>query len=196
MRWTIEIGTSLLILWLAYAVWPFFTVYRLADAVQARNVAAVSALVDFPALRRSLTIQIVRAYLRLTEKAGRPGSILEQFSVGVGASVADPIVAKLISPEALLDLLQSGRLSGVFPDNVPPIEGLSSEALGNVWRVYPNSELGIARFFVTIPIDKPPVESFRLGFCLTRWRWKLCSAELPEQLQLRLAKEIAKSEQR
>ena len=124
------------------------------------------------------------------------GSILEQFSVGVGASVADPIVAKLISPEALLDLLQSGRLSGVFPDNVPPIEGLSSEALGNVWRVYPNSELGIARFFVTIPIDKPPVESFRLGSCLTRWRWKLCSAELPEQLQLRLAKEIAKSEQR
>ena len=31
MRWTIGIGTSLLILWLAYAVWPFFTVYRLAE---------------------------------------------------------------------------------------------------------------------------------------------------------------------
>jgi hypothetical protein len=38
-------------------------------------------------------------------------------------------------------------------------------------------------------------ESFRLD-CVTQWRWKLCSAELPEQLQLRLAKEIAKSEQR
>ena len=196
MRWTIGIGTSLLILWLAYAVWPFFTVYRLADALQTRNVAAVSELVDFPALRRSLTIQIVRTYLRLTGKAGRPGSILEQFSLGVGASVADTIVAKLISPEALLDLLQSGRLSGVFPDNVPPIEGLSSEELRNVWRVYVNSELGVARFFVAVPFGKPPVESFRLGFCLTRWRWKLCSAVLPEQLQLSLAKEIAKSEQR
>ena len=196
MRWTIGIGTSLLILWLAYAVWPFFTVYRLADAVQARNVAAVSELVDFPALRRSLTAQIVRTYLRLTGKAGRPGSILEQFSLGVGASVADPIVAKLISPEALLDLLHNGRLSGVFPDIVPPIEGLSSETLGNVWRVYANSELGIARFFIAVPIDKPPVEGFRLGFCLTGWRWKLCSAELPEQLQLRLAQEISKSEQR
>ena len=196
MRWTIGISTSLLVLWLAYAVWPFFTVYRLASAVQARDVAAVNALVDFPALRGSLTAQIVRTYLRMTGKAGRPGSILEQFAVGIGASVADPIVAKLISPDALLDLLQNGRPSGVFSDNVPPIEGLSSGALGNVWRVYANSELGIARFFVAVPVDKPPLASFRLGFCLAGWRWKLCSAELPEQLQLRLAQEILKSQQR
>jgi hypothetical protein len=196
MRWTIGIGTSLLALWLAYAVWPLFTVYRLASAVQSRDVAAISELVDFPALRRSLTVQIVRTYLRLTVKAGRSGSVLEQFAVGVGASVADPIVAKLISPDALLDLLQNGRLSGVFSDSVLSIEGLSSEALGNPWRVYANSELGLARFFVAVPVDKPPMESFRLGFCLTRWRWKLCGAELPEQLQLRLAQEISKSEQR
>ena len=44
MRWTIGISTSLLVLWLAYAVWPFFTVYRLASAVQARDVAAVNTL--------------------------------------------------------------------------------------------------------------------------------------------------------
>ena len=196
MRWTIGIGTSLLVLWLAYAVWPFFTVYRLAGAIQARDVAAVNELVDFPALRRSLTAQIVRTYLRITGKAARPESILEQFVVGVGASIADLIVAKLISPDALLDLLQNGRLSGVFSDNVPSIEGLSPEALGNVWRDYANSELGIARFFITVPVDRPSAESFRLGFCLTGWRWKLCSAELPEQLQLRLAQEISKSEQR
>jgi hypothetical protein len=118
------------------------------------------------------------------------------FAVGVGASVADPIVAKLIPPDALVDLLKSGRPSGVFSDNIPSIEGLSLEALGNVWRVYANSDLGFARFFVAVPVDKPPMECFRLGFCLTRWRWKLCSAELPEQLQLRLAQEISKSERR
>jgi Protein of unknown function (DUF2939) len=195
MRWTIGIGTSLLALWLAYAVWPLFTVYRLASAVQSRDVAAISELVDFPALRRSLTVQIVRTYLRLTGKAGRSGSVLEQFAVGVGASVADPIVAKFTSPDALLDLLQNGRLSGVFSDSVLSVEGLSSEAW-DPWRVYANSELGLARFFVAVPVDKPPMESFRLGFCLTRWRWKLCGAELPEQLQLRLAQEISKSEQR
>jgi len=196
MRRTIVISAILISLWLAYSAWPFFSVYQLARAVQARDVTTVKELVDFRALRGSLTAQIVRTYLRMTGKIGRSGSTLEQFAVGLGASVADPIVAKLISPDALLDLLQNGRPSGVFSDNVPSIQGLSSDALGNFWRAYINSELGIARFFITVPVDKPPEESFRLGFCLTGWTWKLCSADLPEQLQVRLAQEISKSEQR
>jgi hypothetical protein len=196
MRRTTVIGTILLLFWLAYSVWPFFAVYRLASAVQARDLTAVKELVDFRALRGSLTMQVMRAYLRMTGKLGRSGSILEQFAIGVGASVADPIVAKLVSPEALLDLLHNGRPPGIFSDNVPSIQGLSSDALGNIWRAYTNSELGIARFFITVPVDKQPEESFRLGFCLTDWTWKLCSADLPEQLQLRLAQEISKSEQR
>jgi hypothetical protein len=196
MRRTIVIGTILLLFWLAYSVWPFIAVYRLASAVQARDLTAVKELVDFRALRGSLTMQVIRAYLRMTGKLGRSGSMLEQFAIGVGASVADPIVAKLVSPEALLDLLHNGRPPGIFSDNVPSIQGLSSDALGNIWRAYTNSELGIARFFITVPVDKQPEESFRLGFCLTDWTWKLCSADLPEQLQLRLAQEILKSEQR
>lgn len=196
MRRTIVIGTILLLFWLAYSVWPFIAVYRLASAVQARDLTAVKELVDFRALRGSLTMQVIRAYLRMTGKLGRSGSMLEQFAIGVGASVADPIVAKLVSPEAFLDLLRNGRPPGVFSDNVPSIQGLSSDALGNIWRAYTNSELGIRRFFITVPVDKQPEESFRLGFCLTDWTWKLCSADLPEQLQLRLAQEISKSEQR
>ena len=196
MRSTIKIGAAVLVLWLAYAVWPFFGVYRLVGAVQARDAAALSERVDFVALRRSLTTQIATAYLRLTGKAGRPGSIVEQFTVGVAASVADPIVAKLVSPESLLDLLHTGRPSGVAADNLPSIEGLGAQALGSAWRLYLNSELGIGRFFISLPVDKPPAERFRLGFCLTGWTWKLCGVELPEQLQIRLAQEILKSERR
>ena len=195
MRRTIVLCAILLSLWLAYTVWPLVSVYQLARAVQARDVTAVKELVDFRALRGSLTAQIVRTYLRMTGKIGRSGSMVEQFAIGLGASVADPIVAKLISPDALLDLLQNGRPSGAFSDNFPSIQGLSLDALGNIWRAYTNSELGIARFFITVPVDKPPEESFRLGFCLTGWTWKLCSADLPEQLQARLAQEISKSEQ-
>ena len=80
MRRTIAIGVILLFLWLAYSVWPFFAVYRLASAVQVRDVAAVKELVDFRALRGSLTAQIVRTYLRMTGKVGRSGSMLEQFA--------------------------------------------------------------------------------------------------------------------
>src|SRR5260370_17317662 len=151
-----------LVPWLGYAAGPFLAVYRLVDAVQARDVAALTERVDFLALRASLTAQIVRTYLRITGKAGRPGSLLEQFAVGVGASIADPIVTKLITPEALLDLLQNGRPPTM--ENVPSIEGLSSEALRNLWRVYVNSELGIGRFFVTVPVDKPADETLRPQF--------------------------------
>ena len=107
MRWTIGIATGLLALWLAYAVWPLFTVYR-------------------------------------------------------------------------LDLLQNGRPSGVFSDSVLSIEGLSSEALGNPWRVYANSELGLARFFVAVPVDKPPMES-------SAWRRKYRRANNDDSLAFRLA---------
>src|SRR5260370_18899791 len=156
-----------LVLWLGYATGPFLAVYRLVDAVQARDVAALTVRVDFLALRASLTAQIVRTYLRITGKAGRPGSLLEQFAVGIGTSIADPIMAKLITPEALLDLLRNGRPPTL--ENVPAIEGLSSEALRNVWRVYLNSELGIGRFFVIVPVDKPVAESFPLQFFLRSW---------------------------
>jgi hypothetical protein len=196
MRLTIGIGAALLVLWLAYAVWPFFAVYQLVGAVEARDIAAVTERVNFPALRGSLTGQLVRTYLRITGRAGRPGSIAERFAVGIGATVADPIVAKLVTPEALVDLLREGKPSGVFSDNAPSVEGISSEALGSLWRVYLNSELRIGTFFVVVPVDKPPTERFRLEFCLTSWTWKLCGAELPEQLQIRLVQEILKGEQR
>ncbi len=196
MRLITAIGAVLFALWLAYAAWPFFAVYELVSAVQARDVAAVNERVDFTALRRSLTAQLVRTYLRVTGKGGRPGSVVEQFAVGIGSSVADPIVAKLISPEALLDLLRDGRPSGVFSGNVPSVEGVSSQALGNIWRVYWNSELRIGKFYVAVPVDKPPAERFRLEFCLAGWTWRLCGTELPEQLQIRLVQEILKTEQR
>jgi Protein of unknown function (DUF2939) len=124
MRPTIIIGAILLLLWLAYSVWPFFAVYRLASAVQARDVAAVNELVDFRALRGSLTAQIVRTYLRMTGKVGRSGSMLEQFAVGLGASVADPIVSKLVSPEALLDLLQNGPFKASAQTRLATFGGL------------------------------------------------------------------------
>jgi hypothetical protein len=151
--------------------------------------------IDIAALRGSLSVQIVRAYLRTSGKGARPGSIIEQFTVGIGASAVDPMVAKLVTPEALLDLLATGRPSGGFADDMRPIEGLSSQALGSIWRAYANSELGIARFLINVPVDKPTAERFRLKFCLTSWMWKLCDVELPEQLQIRIAQEVLKTEQ-
>jgi len=196
MRTAILISAALIAVWLAYAASPFFAVYDLLRVVQERNLVELPARVDFPAVRRSLTAQIVRTYLRITGKTGQGGSTVEQFAVSIGASLADPTVAKLISPETFLELLRNGGPSDVFSGDAPSVDGLSSEALESLWRVYANSELGIARFFLNVPVDKPRQESFQLQFCLKGWTWRLCGVELPELLQLRLAQEVLKSEPR
>ena len=198
MRMTLSISAALVALWLAYAVSPFVAAYRLVGAVADRDAAALSAGVDFRALRASLGEQIARTYLRITGKAGAPGSLrdqlAQQLAVGVAASIADQILVDLVSPQGLLDFLRTGAPPDVEPDGLPTPAGLSPQALGNVWRAYLNSELGIARFFLDVPVDKPRQESFRLQFCLRDWAWKLCGLELPEALQVRLAQELAKRE--
>ena len=196
MRKTILISAALFAVWLTYAASPFVAVYDLLRSVQEGNVAELSARVDFPAVRRSLTAQIVRTYLRISGKTGQSGSLVEQLAVSVGASLADPMVAKIVSPETFLNLLRDGKPGDVLSEDAPSVGGLSSEGLKSLWRVYANSELGIARFFLNVPVDKPPPESFHLQFCLREWTWRLCGVELPEQLQLRLAQELMKSEAR
>jgi hypothetical protein len=198
MRMTLSISAALVALWLAYAVAPFVGVYRLVGAIEQRDVAALSARVDFPAVRGSLAGQVARMYLKITGKAGEPGKLIDQLSqqlaAGVAASIADQVVADLVSPHGLLDFLRTGGPRGIASEGLPTPSGLSSEALGNVWRAYLNSELGIARFFLDVPVDKPRQESFRLQFCLRDWTWKLCGIELPEPLQVRLAQELVKRE--
>jgi Protein of unknown function (DUF2939) len=113
MRTTILISAALIAVWLAYAASPFFAVYDLLRLVQERNLAELPARIDFPAVRRSLTAQIVRTYLRITGKIGQSGSIAEQFAVSVGASLADPIVAKLVAQESVVSTQIRGH-SSVF----------------------------------------------------------------------------------
>jgi len=198
MRMTLSISAVLVALWLAYAASPFVSVYRLVDAVNTRDVASLSARVDFPAVRASLAGQIAQMYLKITGKAGAPARLIDQLTqqlaAGVAASVADQILSDVVSPAGLLDFLRTGAPPGIGGDGSPTPVGVSHEALGNVWRAYLNSELGIARFFLDVPVDKPRQESLRLQLCLRDWTWKLCGIELPEPLQVRLARELVKRE--
>ena len=73
MRMTLSISAALVAVWLAYAVSPFVSVYRLVGAVEERNVAALSVRVDFHAVRKSLAEQIARTHLTITGKLGRAG---------------------------------------------------------------------------------------------------------------------------
>jgi hypothetical protein len=60
--------------------------------------------VDLARLRGSLAQQIIAAYLRVTGRAGRLGSFGDAIVAGIGATTADPIRAKIVTPENLIKL--------------------------------------------------------------------------------------------
>jgi hypothetical protein len=83
----------LLALLVGYWAWPFFDLRALAAALQAGDVTALNEEVDYPRLRRSLTEQIIGAYLRVTGRAAQLGA-LGPLATAVGASIADPLCRK------------------------------------------------------------------------------------------------------
>jgi len=78
MRWTLRIAAVLAVLLLAYAIWPVVGFARIASAID----AALAKLVDFKALRKSLTKQIVAAYIELTGKEKQLGLMGKTLAVG------------------------------------------------------------------------------------------------------------------
>jgi hypothetical protein len=197
MRWTIRIAIVAAVLWVGYAAWPFWAVYDFANAVERRDTAAVARRVNFPAVRHSLSEQIVVAYLRLTGREARLGQFGRNMAVAAVTSLADPILAEFISAEALIEFLQHGSPNPLMSEpstgvQAADLQALGSGSLGNIWQIFVNSEQGLRSFELAVPFSAPPARKFKLKFRLTTWTWKLSAIELPEPLRVRLAQELAK----
>jgi hypothetical protein len=138
-------------------------------------------------VRRSLADQVVAAYV------GRTGIQVSPLVQGMAAfAIADPIVGKVISPEALSQFLTAGWPVTVLPDVPRDAVGISSKSLGNAWQLFAASEYGLGRFNVALPRSLAPRQRFGLEFRLLQWRWRLTALVLPEGIRNVLADELAK----
>src|SRR3954454_13743492 len=132
MRWAVWITVVFVVLLGAYAVWPVVGFYQIASAVESRNSTALAECVDIHSLRKSLTKQLLETYLELTGKEKKLGLIGRSIAIGVGTSIAEPIVARLINENTLMDLLTEGSAgvgASVSADRIP----FSTSALRNGW---------------------------------------------------------------
>jgi hypothetical protein len=143
-------------------------------------------------VRKSVTSQIIAAYPRRT---GAHISPLAQSMAAAALAIADPVVNKLISPEALSELLAVGWPVAVLPDPPPGTVGITPSTIGSVWQIFGNSEYGIGRFEVTAPAQLPAQQRFGLTFRLLQWRWQLVGVTLPDNIQNLLADELVKAMQ-
>jgi len=192
MRWTLRIAAILAVLLLAYAIWPVAGFFRIASAIEARDAPALAKLVDFRALRKNLTKQVVAAYMELTGKEQKLGLLGKTFAVGVGTSYAEPIVAQLLNEQTLIDLLTKGK-AGDGSIKVPAeFAPFSANAMKSGWQTWWASEYGLGDYYVYLPPDKPRDNQFKVKLSLTDMQWKLAGIDLPEPMRLELAQQLVK----
>jgi hypothetical protein len=190
MRKTIVALVVIGVVWIGYTAWPLYELIVLVRALDVRDLATVVQHVNFDRVRVALSEQVIAAYIR---RSGiQPGPFAQQ-AVIVGLSIADPLGRKLVSPEALSDLLAVGWPVAVVPDPPPGTVGINSGTLGTAWQIFAASHYGIGRFELSAPIALPPANRFRLVFQLLAWRWQLVAIVLPENIQNLLADELTKA---
>jgi hypothetical protein len=180
----------LVVVLLGYAVWPLYGLKQLAGAAHARDVSALSELVDYRSVRQSLSEQLIATYLRVTGRA--PGPLTNLVAV-VGTSLADPLLEEFLDPAKLADFLMTGQLPRSAGEQVSEFAPLNGAALQSGWRIWLASEYSGRVFSASLPPDKRPSEQVRLQLRLRSWRWKLTSIELPKALRERLVQAVVKT---
>jgi hypothetical protein len=190
MRKTLITLAVLGALCLAYVIWPFASLYGVVRAAKANDAGAIARRIDAPALRRSLTAQLIETYARITGRtSGRSG-----LMASVAASFTDPLVEKLITSASITELMRSGWTVPLLGDRPAGIEGLDPNTLGNAWQLYLAADYGLGEVRFPVPLSRPKEKQFRVRLALAGWTWKLAGLDLPHDLQERLVRELIKQD--
>jgi hypothetical protein len=188
MRWLIGVVAAAVLLVLIYFGSAASSLAKLAAAARTGDGTAVLARTDLKTLNHSLTDQIVRAYL---ERIGATRQIkpMERLLINTyGASIADAMVAKMLTAERLTQMLKTGSLDA---PGVPSFAGLP--ALAELQTADWLSLLG------RLQIIKPVLLAIRVsntsdpdGYAAIDLHyedldWKLAGIELPKPIVRNLA---------
>src|SRR5262249_32882739 len=96
IRWLVIICVVVL---LVYGASPYFAFWRFTVAVRSRDAAAISARVDFPAVRASLKRQLVARFANQTSNHKRWSNL--------GPPLIDAIVDAYVTPQGIAALLSN-----------------------------------------------------------------------------------------
>jgi hypothetical protein len=173
-----------------YYLSPYAALYQVGQALSKRDAAAVSARMDLDDVRKSVSRQLIAAYLKATGREAELARSSSQLTIQVGAWLVDPLVAEYVSPERILTLLSSTPGEG-SPTAALGHIGLSS--LQDVWDlVLATDRRGFTKVMFNLPLRQPREERYGLLFRISDYTWKLSGVELPAALERRLVQEMMK----
>jgi hypothetical protein len=96
VRWLIILCVVLLLI---YGASPYYSFWRFTNAVRARDAAAITERVDFPAVRASLKKQLVARFANRTSSHKRWSNL--------GPTLIDAIIDAYVTPQGLAALLSN-----------------------------------------------------------------------------------------
>src|SRR3954466_10884609 len=129
MRWVMRSLVALVVAWALFLMSPYVAFYRLAKAVEAKDVAVLTERVNFRAVRISLSRQIASACAKVTGIVNtQAGSPVGQVAVSAGTAVVDSLIAPYATPEAIIDFLTRGP------------SGIGSSADASPLRLHPRAD--------------------------------------------------------
>jgi hypothetical protein len=174
-----------LVVYVGSAVW---SAKGLVEAVRAGNAGEILARTDLPRVKRSLTDQILAAYLdRLGAK--RPIKPLERMLANTyGASIADALVSKLLTEENLTRLLRTGAVGDASQNTqvgkLASLANLEPSALQLLGRISPVKLVEVA---ILLGDDR---ESGAINLHFEGDGWKLSGVQLPAAALRALAESL------
>lgn len=191
MRWFLGIVVAAIVTAAIYYGSALYSLSDLAAATRDGNGAAIVARTDLPRLSSSLSEQIVKAYLERVGANRRVGAMERTLIGGYGATVADVLVAKLLTPENLTELLKAGQLAATKTS--PALTGLPS--LTDLQKINLLTQFGRVHYInpvklsIRVSKSKDPEDATAIVLHRSSLTWKLAGIDLPR----RVLREIAAS---
>ena len=196
MRWTFRIFFVMFIAWAIFMVSPFAALYDLAKAVQRRDATRIKERVNFPALRVSISRQIVGDYLHTPEGRAQIGDLDGRVATNAGAAVVNQIVEQLVTAEALIDLLDDGWPQRVAAPGASQATIPVSLEFGSIQETvktfFASESNGFRSLTIPFPVDAAVDRQFRVTMRLSGTTWRLTGIELPKALREELISQVRK----
>lgn len=189
MRWFLGTLAALIVAVAIYLGMAAASLATLASAARAGDIAKVLDKTDVKALSRSLTNQIVNAYLDRIGATRKVGSMEKMLINTYGATIADAMAAKMLTAENLTQMLKSGKLERA--QGLPSFSGLP--ALGDLQTGNWLSLLGRVNFIqpvllgIRVSENSDPESYAAINLHFEGAEWKLSGIELPKPVVRTLA---------
>ena len=110
---------------------PYLALHRIAQAVERKDAEAVSAHVDFPALRESIKAQMQAKVQAQLPQSGAPNDPFSSLGQALAMGVVHQVTEALVSPAGVMLMLERGKPGK--PSDVAAA-GLGVNTQGNAQR--------------------------------------------------------------